>query len=91
MSNGIISSLSEARITSFFSLATPRVVVGFLILASQLYYVSEKLDLSLIMLLLEIIDSASSLKSGFNVCITISRWKHINTFLQSVLDLLTVP
>lgn len=78
MSKGIISSLSEVRITSFFSLATLRVVVGFLILASQLHYVSKQLDLSLIMLLLESIDSASSLKSGFNVYVTISRWKYIN-------------
>ena len=91
MSKGIISSLSETRTTSFFSLATLRVVVGFLILASQLHYISEQLDLSLIMLPLKSIDSASSLKSAFNVCVTISRWKHINTFLQTVLDLLTVP
>jgi len=91
MSKDIIFLLSKARIASFFSLATLRVVVGFLILASHLHYISEQLDLLLIMLLLESIDSTSSLKSAFNVCVTISRWKNINTFLQTVLDLLTVP
>jgi len=77
----IISLLSEARIESCFSLATLRVVVGFLILASQSHYVLEQLELSLIILPLESIDSASSLKSTSNVCVTIDRWKYINTFL----------
>ena len=87
----IISSLLEARIASFCSLATLRVVVGSLILASQSHYVSGQLELSLIMLSLESINSASSLKSTFNIYVTINKWKYISTFLQTVLDLLTVP
>ena len=77
----IISSLLEARIASFCSLATLRVVVGSLILASQSHYVSKQLDISLIMLSLENIDSTSFLKSASNIYVTIDRWKYINTFL----------
>ena len=39
-----ISSLSEIGIDNFYSLATPKVVVGFLILASWSHYVPEQLE-----------------------------------------------
>ena len=68
-----ISSLSEARITSFFSSATSRVVVGSLILASQSHYVPKQLEPFLIMLLLKSIDSSFSLQSIPNVCIATTR------------------
>jgi len=54
----IILLLSKIKIASFFNLAIPSIVVGFLILASQSYYILGQLELFLIMLLLKSINSA---------------------------------
>jgi len=85
------SSLSETGIDNFYSLATSKVVVGSLILASWSYYVPGQLELSLTMLLLESIDSAFSLQSVPSVCVAIARWKHDDTFLQIAPSLPIVP
>jgi len=69
----------------------PRVVVGFLILASQSHYVLGQLEPSLTMLLLGSIDSGFSLQSAPSVRVAIARWKHVDTSLQTAPGLLTVP
>jgi len=51
----------KAIIANFFSLATSRVVIGLLTLASQLHYVPEQLKPFLTMLPLESTSSAFSL------------------------------
>ena len=68
-----IFSLLETRITSLFSSVTLRVVVGFLTLANQSYYVLEQLELFLIILSLESIDSTFFLQSILNIHVTIVR------------------
>ena len=65
-----ISLLLEARITSFFSPATLRVVIGSLTLTSQSHYVLEWLELFLI---IGSIDSTFSLQSAPNVYMAIAR------------------
>ena len=82
-----ISSLSETGINDFYSLATSKVVVGSLILASWSHYVSGQLEPFSTMLLLESTDSAFSLQSAPNVCMAIARWKYNNTSLQTALGL----
>lgn len=69
----VISSLSEIRIANLSSPATLRVVVDPLILASQLCYVLEQLELFLIMLLLESINSAFFLQIILNIYVVISK------------------
>ena len=86
-----ISSLSETEINDFYSLATPRVVVGFLTLASQSHYVPGRLEPFSTMLLLGSIDSTFSLQSAPSVRVAIARWKHDDTFLQTALGLPIVP
>ena len=88
---GIILSLLKTRTTSSFSPATSRVVVGFLILASQSHYVPGQLEPFLTMLLLKLksIDSTFSLQSISNIHVVITIWKHIKISLQTVLGLLT--
>lgn len=68
-----ISLLLKTRITSLFSSATLKVIVGSLILASQLYYSLGQLKIFLIMLSLGSIDSIFFLQSISNACRTISR------------------
>jgi len=58
-----ISSLSETGIDDFYSLATPKVVVGSLILASWSHYVPGQLEPFSIILQLGSTDSAFSLQS----------------------------
>ena len=86
-----ISSLSETGIDEFYSLATPRVVVGILILASQSHYVPGQLEPFLTMLPLGSTDSAFSLQSASSICVAIARWKHDNTSLQTAPGLPIVP
>ena len=86
-----ISSLSETGIDNFYSLATPKVVVAFLILASQLHYVPGRLEPFSTMLPLGSIDSAFSLQSAPSVRVAIARWKHDDTSLQTTLGLPIVP
>jgi len=83
--------LLEIKIASLFSLAILRVVIGFLILASHLYYVLEQLKLSLNILLLGSINSVFALQCTLNVYVAIARWKYIDTSLQTVTCLLIVP
>ena len=85
-----IFSLSETGIDEFYSLATPRVVAGFLILASRLHYVPGRLEPFSTMLPLGSIDSALSLQSAPSVRVAIARWKHDDTSLQTALGLPTV-
>ena len=59
--------LLETRITSSFSLAIQRVVVGSFTLTSWSHYMLEQLELFLIMLLLRSIDNTFSLQSTLNV------------------------
>ena len=68
-----ISSLSETGIDKFYSLATLKVVVGFLILASQSHYVPEQLEPFSTMLPLGSTDSAFSLQSAPSVHVAIVR------------------
>ena len=68
----VIFWLLETRITNFFSLATLRVVVSSLTLASQLYYILEQLELSLTIFLLRSIDSTFFLQSISSVYIVIT-------------------
>jgi len=85
------SSLSETEIDKFCSLATPRVVVSFLTLASQSYYMPEWLEPFSTMLPLGSIDSAFSLQNASSVHVAIARWKHIDISLQTVLGFPIVP
>jgi len=80
----------KTRIANFFSLATSRVVVGLLILASQSHYVPEQLKPFLIMLLLESTGSAFSLQSAPSVHVAIARWKYIDISFQTAPGLPTV-
>ena len=86
-----ISSLSETGIDNFYSLATPRVVVGFLTLASRSHYVPGRLEPFSTMLPLGSTDSAFSLQSAPSVRVAIARWKHNDTSLQTALGLPIVP
>ena len=86
-----ISSLSETGIDDFYSLATPRVVVGFLTLASRSHYVPGQLEPFSTMLPLGSIDSAFSLQSAPSVHVAIARWKHDDISLQTALGLPIVP
>ena len=74
-------SLSETGIDDFYSLATPRVVVGSPILASQSHYMLGRLELFSTMLLLGSTDSTFSLQSALSVCVAIARWKYDDTSL----------
>ena len=85
------SSLSETEIDEFYSLATPRVVVGFLILASRSHYVLGRLEPFLTMLPLGSTNSAFSLQSASSICMAITRWKHDDISLQTALGLPIVP
>jgi len=69
-----IYSLSESKITSLFSSAILRVVIGFLILASHLHDVLEQLKLSLNILLLGSINSVFSLQFFPYSMHSMSRW-----------------
>ena len=69
----IIFSLLETKITNLFSLATPRVVVGSLTLASQLQHMLEQLELFLTMLPLKSIVNTFFIQSTPNVCTAIAR------------------
>ena len=84
-------SLSETGIDDFYSLAAPRIVVSFLILASWSHYVPGQLEPSLTMLPLGSIDSAFSLQSAPSVRVAIARWKHDDTSLQTAPGLPIVP
>ena len=86
-----ISSLSETEIDKFYSLATPKVVVGFLTLASWLHYVPGQLEPFSTMLPLGSTDSAFSLQSAPSVCVAIARWKHDDISLQTAPGLPIVP
>ena len=86
-----ISSLSETGINDFYSLATPKMVVGFLILASRSHYMPGWLEPFSTMLPLGSTDSAFSLQSVPSVHVAIARWKYDNTFLQTALGLPIVP
>ena len=86
-----ISSLSETGIDDFCSLATPRVVVGSLILASRSHYMPGRLEPFSTMLPLGSTDSAFSLQSAPSVRVAIARWKHDDTSLQTALGLPIVP
>jgi len=86
-----ISSLSEIGIDDFYSLATPKGVVGSLILASWSHYVPGRLEPFSTMLLLGSTDSAFSLQSAPSVRVTIARWKHDDISLQTALGLPIVP
>jgi len=86
-----ISSLSEIGIDDFYSLATPKVVVGSLILVSWSHYVPGRLEPFSTMLPLGSIDSAFSLQSAPSVRVAIVRWKHDDTSLQTALGLPIVP
>ena len=85
------SFLLEIRIDNFYSLVTPKVVVGFLILASWSHCVLGQLEPFSTMLPLGSTDSAFSLQSAPSVCVAIARWKHDDTSLQTALGLPIVP
>ena len=85
------SSLSETGIDNFYSLATPKVVVGSLILASWSHYVPGRLEPFSTMPPLGSTDSAFSLQSAPSVCVAIARWKQNDTSLQTAPGLPIVP
>jgi len=85
------SSLSETGIDEFYSLATPKMVVSSLILASWSYYVLGQLEPSSTMLLLGSTDSTFFLQSAPSVCVAIARWKHVDTSLQTAPGLPIAP
>ena len=89
----IIFSLLKTRTTSSFSPATSKVVVGFLILASQSHYVPGQLKLFLTMLLLKLksiystfsLQSVSNMETHQNIFANYPRFAHsllINLFLS---------
>ena len=66
-------------------------VVGFLTLASQSYYMLGQLEPFSTMFPLGSTDSTFFLQSAPSVHMAIARWKHVDTFLQTVLGLPIVP
>ena len=86
-----IFSLSKTEIDNFYSLATPKIVVGSLILASRSHYIPGQLEPSSIMLPLRSTDSVFSLQSAPSIHVAIARWKYNDVSLQTVLGLPIVP
>ena len=84
-------SLSETGTDDFYSLATPKVVVGSLTLASWSHYVLGQLEPFSTILPLGSTDSVFFLHSASSVCVAITRWKHVDTSLQTAPGLPIVP
>jgi len=84
-------SPSETGTNEFYSIATPKMVVGSPILASWLHYVPGRPELSSTIFPLGSTDSAFPLQSAPSVCVAIARWKHDDISLQTTPGLPIVP